>query len=75
MLTQFAYNAYFRDILKIHIVFLQFLNTLGPNLLNPEFDEIEHPLVNFTSLSLLTRLKFVNDKINKIPSRTKFIEH
>ena len=74
MWTQFAY-AFFRDIFKIHLVFLQFLYTLGPNLLNPGFHEIEHPLVNFTSLSPLARLKFVNDKINKILSRTKFIEH
>ena len=47
----------------------------SPNQLKPGFHEIEHPLVNFSSLGPVPRLKCVNDKIKNIPSRKGLKEH
>ena len=40
--------------------------------IKPEFHEIEHRLVNFSSLGPVPRLKSVNDKIKNISSRKMF---
>ena len=45
------------------------------NQLKQGFPEIEHRLVNFSSLGPVPRLQCVNDKIKNIPSRKCFKEH
>ena len=50
-------------------------DSLKQGSLKQGFPEIEHRLVNFSSLGPVPRLQCVNDKIKNIPSRKCFKEY
>ena len=74
---QFA-SAHFRVIFKNHIVFDNFEDLdcwESSNQPKPGFFEIEHRLVNFSSLGPVPCLNCVNDKIKNTSFRKLFKQH